>query len=306
MAEPTVSAVVATRDRPEMLRRAVESILTQDYEGTVECLVVFDRSDPEDLSDLDPIAPGRTLAVMRNDRTPGLAGARNAGANAASGELLAFCDDDDEWLPDKLRRQVEALRAAPSSSTATAGIEVVTGDRVTIRLPPGDRVTLPMLLRSRAAATHPSTILVRREAFFGRIGPVDEQIPGSYGEDYEWLLRAARSGPIAAVPAPLVRVHWHAGSHFADRWRTIAEAIGYLIAKHPDVVADPRNRARLFGRVAFAHAALGERREARRWAWRSLRAWPLERRPWLALGVSLRLARAGTIQRWANRTGRGI
>jgi glycosyltransferase involved in cell wall biosynthesis len=301
-----VSAVVATRDRPQLLRRAVESILAQDYEGTVECLVVFDRSDPDDLSDLDPAGPGRALVVMRNDRTPGLAGARNTGAHAATGALLAFCDDDDEWHPDKLRRQVGALAAAPSSTTVTTGIEVVAGDRVTIRLPEGDRVTLPMLLRSRAAAVHPSTILVRRDAFFERIGPVDEQIPGSYGEDYEWLLRAARHGPIVAVPAPLVRVHWHPGSHFADRWRTIADAIGYLIAKHPDVVADPRNRARLFGRVAFAHAALGERPEARRWAWRSLRAWPLERRPWLALGVSVHLADAATVQRWANRTGRGI
>jgi GT2 family glycosyltransferase len=304
--EPSVSAVVATRDRPQLLRRAVASILGQDYAGTVECLVVFDRTDPEDLSDLGHVGSGRALTVMRNDRTPGLAGARNAGATAATGELLAFCDDDDEWHPDKLRRQVEALRAAPASVTATTGIEVVAGERVTPRVPVGHLVTLPMLLRSRAAEVHPSTILVRREEFFDRIGPVDEQIPGSYGEDYEWLLRAARNGPIAAVPAPLVRVHWHAASHFADRWRTIAEAIAYLIAKHPDVVAHPRNRARLHGRVAFAHAALGERREALRWAWKSLRARPLERRPWLALAVCLHLARAATIQRWANRTGRGI
>jgi glycosyltransferase involved in cell wall biosynthesis len=304
--EPSVSAVVATRDRPDMLRRAVTSILSQDYDGHVECVVVFDRGEPDDLSHLEPSRSDRSLCVVRNDRTPGLAGARNTGAQAGSGELLAFCDDDDEWRTDKLRRQAEALRAAPSSAVATTGIEVVSGDHVTVRLPPGDRVTLPMLLRSRAAGVHPSTILVRREAFFERIGPVDERIPGSYGEDYEWLLRAARIGPIAVVPAPLVRVHWHAGSHFADRWRTIIEAIEYLIAKHPDVVVDPRNRARLYGRVAFAHAALGEGSPARRWAAKSVRAWPLERRPWLALLVSLHLVKAATIQRWANRTGRGI
>ena len=306
MREPSVSAVVATRDRPELLRRAVGAIVRQDYGGTVECIVVFDRSDPEDLSDLDPRRPDRSLVVICNDRTQGLAGARNAGAGAASGDLIAFCDDDDEWLPDKLRRQVEALHDAPSSAVAVTGIEVVAGGRITPRSPAGDRITLPMLLRSRAAEVHPSTILVRREAFFDGIGPVDEEMPGSYGEDYEWLLRAARNGPIAAVPAPLVRVHRHPASYFADRWRTIARAIGYLIEKHPEVVADPRNRARLYGRVAFAHAALGERREASRWAGRSLRAWPLERRPWLALAVSLHLVRADTIQRWANRSGRGI
>ena len=84
---PSVSVVIPTRDRPVLMRRAVEAVLAQRYEGEVECLVVFDQSDPE-LPDVD-IPPGRRLKALRNERTPGLAGARNTGAMAATGELLA-------------------------------------------------------------------------------------------------------------------------------------------------------------------------------------------------------------------------
>ena len=54
--------------------------------------------------------------------------------------------------------------------------------------------------------------MYRRAAFLDGIGPVDEAIPGSYGEDYEWVLRAARRGPVVTVQEPLVRVYTEATS----------------------------------------------------------------------------------------------
>jgi len=242
--------------------------------------------------------------VTTNVRSPGLAGARNSGVIAASHDILAFCDDDDEWLPAKVAAQLGALDATGANVVLT-GIEIVYDDHVSPRIPRSERLTLDDLLHDRTAAAHPSTILVRREAFRQRIGPVDEAIPGSYGEDYEWLLRAAKDGPIAVVREPLVRVHW-GSSMFADRWETIADAISYLLQTHPELEDDRRNYARLQGRVAFAHASLGHRKEAARWAWRSIRTRPAERRPYLALAVSAGVVRASTIQERANRAGRGV
>jgi glycosyltransferase involved in cell wall biosynthesis len=301
---PSVSAVIATRDRPAALRRAIAGVLTQDYDGVVECVVVFDGADPMDLSDAAPPPNGhRSLTVVRNTRTPGLAGARNSGVDAGFGDLVAFCDDDDEWLPGKLVAQVDVLQRS-TSPVAVTGIRVVYADRETDRIPP-EAVTLDLLLHTRVTQVHPSSVEVEREAFVDAIGPVDEAIPGSYGEDYEWLLRAAALGPIAAVQRPLVAVQW-GGSLFADRWQTIIDAIAYLTDKHPDLLADRANAARLFGRVAFAHAALGHRGDAVRWAWRGWRRRPLERRPYLALAVAAGLVRASTIQHRANRAGRGV
>jgi glycosyltransferase involved in cell wall biosynthesis len=301
---PKVSVVVPTRDRPEPLRRAVAAILGQTYEGPVECLVVFDQSDP-DLPWPD-LPPGRTLILRRNDRTPGLAGARNSGILAATGELVAFCDDDDEWLPEKLTRQVARLLAIPGAAVSTTGILVRYQDRTTTRLAPTILVTHRQLLRSRLTELHPSTVLARRDRMLSQIGLVDEDLPGSYAEDYEWLLRASRYGPVLAVPEPLAVIHWHQSSFFADRWRTIISALTYLVDKHRDLQQEPSGLARIYGQIAFAHAALGERKPARRWARRTLSLNRRERRAYLALAISLGLVSAKTVVRMAHVAGKGI
>src|SRR5690606_16150193 len=103
MQAPKVSVVMATRDRPQLLRRAVSSVLAQDYDGPIEIVLVYDGTAIDALSDLE-LPTGCTLRAVGNDRTPGLAGARNTGILTATGSLIALCDDDDEWKPSKLSR----------------------------------------------------------------------------------------------------------------------------------------------------------------------------------------------------------
>jgi glycosyltransferase involved in cell wall biosynthesis len=300
---PSVSVIIATHDRPRLLAKAIEAVRAQDYAGQVQCVVVFDRNEPD--TSLVREDPARPVVVVANDRTPGLAGARNAGASAASGELLAFCDDDDEWLPAKLRLQAGRL-AETGADVAVSGIHVSYGDKTITRVPRPEDVTHAELLRRRVMEAHPSTVVVRRAAFLGKIGQVDEEIPGSYAEDYDWMLRAAAAGPIAVVPEPLVTVLWGQTSHFNRKWRTISDALQYLLRKHPAFADDPRGLARVQGQIAFAHAALGERSEARTWALRTLRNSWRERRAYLALLVSLRVLSADRVLRLAHATGRGI
>jgi glycosyltransferase involved in cell wall biosynthesis len=300
---PSVSVIIATHDRPQLLAKAIEAVRAQDYAGQVQCVVVFDRNEPD--TALARTDPSRPVVVVANDRTPGLAGARNAGAAAASGELLAFCDDDDEWLPAKLRLQAGRL-AETGADVAVSGIHVSYGDKTITRVPRPEDVTHAELLRRRVMEAHPSTVVVRRAAFLGKIGQVDEEIPGSYAEDYDWMLRAAAAGPIAVVPEPLVTVLWGQTSHFNRKWRTISDALQYLLRKHPAFADDPRGLARVQGQIAFAHAALGERGEARTWALRTLRNSWRERRAYLALLVSLHVLSADRVLRLAHTTGRGI
>lgn len=298
---PSVTAVVATRDRPELLARAVRRITGQSYPGEIECVVVFDQSSPAAVP--ADLPPGRRLRVLANSRTPGLAGARNSGISASDGELIALCDDDDEWHPDKLRLQVELLESK-NASLAACGVRIHHGSRQIDRVPPPS-VALADLVRSRVSALHPSTFVIRRSAL-AEMGLVDEQIPGSYGEDYDWLLRAARLGPVVAVEQPLADVYWHRQSFFAERWQVIVDALTYLLGKHPELSGDPRGLARIQGQIAFAHAAMAARRAAVRTGWRALRNNPLERRAYLALAVASGLIPAGSIVHWANRHGRGI
>ncbi|MGH8999551.1 MAG: glycosyltransferase family 2 protein [Acidimicrobiia bacterium] len=301
---PSISVVIATRNRPELLARAVGRVMDQTYDGSLECIVVFDQSEPHHIDVAVPA--GRELRVIRNDnRSPGLAGARNSGVLASAGEIIAFCDDDDEWLPEKLARQVAAMRAAPEAEVATTGIFVVYEDRTTERIYPSDRITLSDLLRSRVMEAHPSTVIVTRAAF-DRIGFVDEHIPGSYAEDYEWLLRAARATEILTVRAPLVNVHWHQSSYFSDGWKMIVDALNYLLEKVPEFEREPAGLARITGQIALAHAASGDHRKARSWARKTVRLNWRERRAYLALLVSARLVKVETVQRLAHAAGKGL
>ncbi len=298
---PDVDVVIATHDRPALVREAIAAIVDQDYLGSVRCIVVFDRSEP-DLT-IASSAPGREVRVMGNERSPGLAGARNSGILAGDAELVAFCDDDDLWLPGKLRRQVAEL-VRGGAPTCVTGIEVLYDGRTTLRVPEPHDLELRSLLRRRVMEAHPSTVVVRRSALVSAIGLVDEEIPGSYGEDFDWMIRAAGAGGFHLVAAPLVRVRW-GGSQFSRKWRTIVDAIDYGLAKHPALSADRRAHARLLGRRAFALAALGDR-EALRAAVRAATTRPLEPRAYLALAVVGRLTTAERLLDLAHRRGHGI
>ena len=82
---PTVAVVVPTHNRPELLRRAIDAILSQDYPGRIDVVVVFDRAEPDETLVRDE--PTRSVRVTTNVRTPGLPGGRNSG--------IAMCPDAD-------------------------------------------------------------------------------------------------------------------------------------------------------------------------------------------------------------------
>lgn len=301
--KPDLSVIIPTRDRPELLRGALGAVEVQCYDGVIETVVVFDQSDVD--RSIERADGSRPVRVVANNRTPGLPGARNAGARAASAPVLAFCDDDDEWLPEKASRQLAVLASHPDLDVVATGLLVEYGDKVVERVP-APEVTFAQLLRRRVMEVHPSSLMVRREAFFDRIGDVDEAIPGGYAEDYEWLLRAARVRPVYAIPEPLVRVRWGRGSYFAERWQAIDQALAYLLDKYPEFKEERRGLARVLGQRAFASAASGQRDQAWRLIRSTLEAHWREPRAYLAAVVAARLLRPDQVLGALHRVGRGI
>jgi glycosyltransferase involved in cell wall biosynthesis len=303
-----VSVVVPTRDRDQLLIRAVTAVAAQEHAGPLEVVVVRDGT-PAVPIDVD--LPARvTLRQVPNMRTPGLPGARNTGILAAANDLVAFCDDDDEWLPGKLAAQLALLAARPDAALVATGIVVVhsggpAAGTEHVRPGPTRDVLLADLLDDRIMELHPSGFLLRRADLVGPIGLVDEELAGGYGEDYDLLLRAAAHGPVVAVQDPLVRVHWHGGSYYFSRWQTIHDALETLLAKHP-FTGSPRGTARIRGQQALALAATGRRRAAVRTAGRALRLAPTEKRAYLAVAVAGGVLDVDRLQRWLHRRGRGL
>jgi glycosyltransferase involved in cell wall biosynthesis len=259
--------VVPTHARPEEMRRAVSAILAQDYPGEIEVVVVYDKSNVD--TALPGEWPGRSVRVISNSRTPGLAGARNTGFLVLDTDLVASCDDDDRWEPGKLRAQVEALLAQPGAQFVTTGMVVDYERHSNIRLAGKDRVTYPDLLRSRMAMLHSSSFVMRRDALLDSIGLVDEDIPRSFVEDWDLLLRAARQHPIVHVDRPLTRVLFQ-------------------------------------GKIAFYSAMMGRRRDALDGAKAAMRSNWREPRAVLALAVASGAVDGSWLMSHLNRRGHGI
>ena len=254
---PSVGVVIPTRNRPELVRKTIAAVRDQHYPGEVKVVVVYDQTEPDYLL---ASTDGTQVLVLTNWRTSGLAGARNTGILALDTDCVAFCDDDDQWQPDKLRRQAAALLAEPDAEFATCAIEVEYEGRTTPRLAGRSRVTIDQLARSRMAMLHSSSFLVRREALAEHaIGLVAEDAPGSQNEDWDLLLRAARRAPIVHLDEPLVRVLWGRTSHYAYEYATKISSLRWMMQRHPEISGCRPGAARVYGQLACWSAATGNR-----------------------------------------------
>lgn len=301
---PLVNVVVATRDRPELLDQTLKAIAIQDYEGPIEVAVVYDQTEPDHGIE---VADGpRRVKVMRNERKPGLQGARNTGLTHTDGSYVAFCDDDDVWKDHKVSSQIDLFDADPSCLMASSGIHVVfEGERLP-RVPTKDRVTFADLINSRMfESTHPSTFIMHR-SLIDAMGMVDEEVPGGYGEDYEFVLRAARRTDIGAVPEALVEVLWHQASFYAERWQMRIEGLEYLLAGYPEFKDDKEGLARIKGQIAFAYGALGQRGDAVKTAVETLKLDPKQKRAYLALAMAAGVVTPDFLVAKIQRQGRSI
>ncbi|WP_148571556.1 glycosyltransferase family 2 protein [Nocardioides caldifontis] len=304
MTHDPVSVVIATRNRPEMVREAIEAVRVQDYPGPVEVVLVYDQSEP-DLS-LGTDDPHRSVRVIENQHSAGLAGARNTGIEAATGTYVAFCDDDDYWLPTKVSRQVARLSTSPDAVMVTCGIRVEYDGETFDRVLELDEVPFEEMLRDRHTELHPSTFLMRRQPLLDRVGLVDEAVPGGFGEDYEFLLRTAKDQPIANVRAPLTVVRWGKQSFFFRRWETMAAGLTWLLDRYPEFEGSRRGSARVKGQIAFAQSSMGHRKDGLRWAGRALRSNPTEPRAFLAAAVAAGVVKPDRVMELLHHRGKGI
>mgnify|MGYP005800568425 CR=1 FL=1 len=300
---PAITAVVPTHNRPEQMRRAVESILSQDYGGPIEVIVVFDAETPY-TPDVE-VPEGRSVTVMENQRSRGLAGGRNTGILSAKHDYVAFLDDDDWWHRGKLTAQMP-LFSSPDTLLVGSAIVLNDGEREYERLIPVETVTHQALLRDRIAGLHSSSFVFRKSALLGPIGLVDEELPGSYGEDYDLLLRTSKVGAIGVVNDPMVSVTWSQNSYFFGRWGAYAEGLKYLLETHEGFTSDKKGYARIAGQIAFAHACNDDRGRARHWFKESAKRDATQAKAWLALFISLRLLSPSFVARTAQRLGKGI
>ena len=190
MANPQVSVVITAYNRPGFLKSAIESVLAQTFRD-FELLVIDDCSPTELSGVVEDFGAG--IRFHRQECNGGLSHARNTGVQIARGEYVAFLDDDDTWLPDKLSRQMAAIQGYDACLCAFAIME--TGRKV---IRPVREVTPELLLYGNKFCG-PTGLLCRRRLLLDEI--FDVRL--GWGEDWDMYVRLARRGAMAYVPEPL-------------------------------------------------------------------------------------------------------
>ncbi len=191
-----VSAVIPTRGRPELLRRAVRSALGQTLRE-IEVVVVVDGVDPATMVALEALAreDERVRVVALPSRVGG-SDARNRGVDAAAGEWIAFLDDDDEWLPGKLQAQVDA--AKPSLPVWVGSCKLIArtpgGDYVWPRRMPASDEQIGEYLLARRTLTRGEGYIQTSTFFVSRALMLEQPFKSGQlkHQDTEWVLRLGR------------------------------------------------------------------------------------------------------------------
>lgn len=283
---PLVSTILITRDRQAKLETALAGLREQTYPN-LELVVVDGSREP--VESLVRRCAGDVPVTYRRDDSEGPGAARNVGIRAATGEYVAFLDDDDRWLPEKTERQVEAF-TSEVGTVYTGQFTVRDGERVGGRTPSLSGWVTEELLKG-SACSPTSTVMVRR-TLIDEAGGFDERLP--VWEDRELYVRLSQYGTFQPVPEQLVQRGFGDYNQLTDNFEAVRDvAYPRFLEKHRELAAEygPSCERALVASLSLMAAAngiaAGEYGEARRFLLRSLRHDPFQRRTWLYLLLSL-------------------
>lgn len=283
-----VSVVIPTYNRAGSIIQSVKSVLRQSFED-IEVIVVDDCSSDDTVDVLSRIEDQR-LRVVVHDENAGAGAARNTGIRESRGEYVAFQDSDDEWLPEKLAKQLSVLGERGADWVAVyCGLLIVKdvnqreGDRTRIRYVPdgsveqleGDLVR-PLVDRSFIST---QTLLVRRDALEAA-GQFDESLPAL--EDWDYILRIAQVGKIAFVDEPLVLQRFSADSITRSEARRVDARVKILNKLNGRLIATPRELNRHYYSIAGGFRRVGDYGSSIDYIGRCLRSEPFRLKYWVA------------------------
>lgn len=233
---PVISVVIPSYNRSEFIPRAVRSVFRQTF-NDIELLVIDDGSTDDTILLLHSLQQEDSrLKVIQHERNLGSQAARNTGILASHGEFIAFLDSDNEWMPDKLERQISLINDSSSNIGAlySGFIRVHVDGRPTTKQIP--RVKGKIYKTALTEWIADMNTLVVRKDILNKSGLLDERIR-SY-QEWDLCIRLAKVTEFDFVNEPLVIYHMHDKPTISKD--QMLDALGYLdvISVHRDEIIE--------------------------------------------------------------------
>lgn len=252
MSGELVSCVIPTYKRSDMLLRAVKSVLAQTH-FNIEVLIVDDNIPNDNYSievqnKLSTIKDKRVRYIQQEKHING-AVARNVGIKAAKGKYVAFLDDDDEWLPEKIEKQLNYLGAHPECKGCSCLYTFYKNGVPTKKCPPYTNDNLLFKILSRSVQMFTSTILLEKETLI-KSGMFDEDLVRH--QDLQMLADFVAIAPIAVLNEYYVKIHKDSEINRPNTQKTIEVKKAYFskMQKHINGFSK-KDRNRIYGAHYF-------------------------------------------------------
>lgn len=239
MSAPAVSVILPTFNRANTLSRAIRSVLAQTF-ADFELIIVDDGSTDHTASVVGQCNDSR-VQYLPLETNSGCSAARNAGIAVARGQWLAFQDSDDEWIVNKLEKQMQEVAALPAKDVVglcSGVLRFTPRDVEWIAWPVEDSATGKVSVDALIAqyTAYLQSTLLRRDAVL-QVGLFDERM--ATREDFDLCLRLAQVGALYADNAPLVLSYESADGIAGDRAKRIASSRRLLQSHRGLVEAKP-------------------------------------------------------------------
>jgi glycosyltransferase involved in cell wall biosynthesis len=218
-----ISVVIPTYNRPEYLKKAIETVLAQTYKN-IEIVIVDDTSYVDNRKIVDSFNDDRIL-YFKNKKNMGAPFSRNKGIKEAKGEYVAFLDDDDEWKPEKLVKQLKEFSDENVGLVVCYSLDKRFG--MTRVSKPKEKVSFTDLLKSFNLSSTSSYVVLKKA--IEKVGFFDEKLPSA--QEYDLAIRIAKYFEVRTVQEVLMIQNASEGQ-ISTNWTKKIKGILALYSKY--------------------------------------------------------------------------
>lgn len=277
---PTVSVIIPTYNRAHLVGRAIRSVLNQTYQDFE--IIVVDDGSTDNTEEVVKSFNDPRIRYIRHEKNRGGSAARNTGIRATYGEFIAFLDSDDEWLPEKLEKQV-LICSDEQIGLVYTGRKVIDSQsgQVLSKIVPDKEGNVYEQLLERDFIGTCSSVMVKKEAL-ENIKGFDETLPAR--QDWDCWLRIARNYKVACIREVLV-IQKTGHIQISGKLGNIIEGTERIIQKHSRYMTNY-----ILGKHLAQLAAIKLNlsfTDGWKTAWSAIRLYPVQPKLYLALLFSL-------------------
>jgi glycosyltransferase involved in cell wall biosynthesis len=274
MSNPTVSVIIPTHNRAHLITKAIKSVLNQTYQE-FELIVVDDASTDNTEEVVKSFSDNRIRYIPQKTNLGGSA-ARNTGIKAAKGEYIGFLDDDDEWLTEKLQKQINKFQKLPDDFGLVYTGQVVVSEKrreSLYSLIPKLRGNVYNNLLGSCILGSATPIVKKR--CFKKAGFFDETLPSC--QDWDMWIRISKYYKFDYVPNILAKQYSH-GNQISLTLEKKIIGREKLLKKHWfEISHRPQTYANLLNRLGVLQTIAGNSKKARKYFFDSFRVNPFRR-----------------------------